>query len=47
VNGSVLGWVRTLAAVLETYRAPDGSVEVPRVLVGYAGTDRITAPKAS
>jgi len=41
VNGSVLGWVRVLAAVLETYRQPDGSVAVPEVLRGYAGTDRI------
>ena len=41
VNGSVLGWVRVLAAVLETYRQEDGSVEVPEVLVGYAGTTRI------
>jgi len=43
VNGSVLGWVRVLAAVLETYREADGSIAVPDVLVGYAGTDRITA----
>jgi seryl-tRNA synthetase len=43
VNGSVLGWARVVAAVLETYRLPDGSVEVPEVLVGYAGTDRIKA----
>lgn len=41
VNGSVLGWVRTLAAVLETHRREDGGVDVPDVLVGYVGTDRI------
>ncbi len=41
VNGSVLGWVRTLAAVLETHRQDDGSVKVPEVLVPYMGTDRI------
>lgn len=41
VNGSVLGWARTLAAVLETHRGPDGSVAVPEVLVPYVGTDRI------
>jgi seryl-tRNA synthetase len=44
VNGSVLGWVRVFAAVLETYRQPDGSLLVPDALVGYAGTDRICVP---
>jgi len=44
VNGSVLGWVRVFAAVVETYRQPDGSIRVPDVLVRYAGTDVIAAP---
>ena len=26
VNGSVLGWARVFAAVVETYRQPDGSI---------------------
>ena len=43
VNGSVLGWVRVYAAVLETYRQPDGSIRVPDVLVRYMGTDVIAA----
>lgn len=43
VNGSALGWVRVWAAVVETYRQPDGSVSIPDVLVGYAGADRIVA----
>jgi seryl-tRNA synthetase len=47
VNGSVLGWVRVFAAVLETYRQPDGSVAVPDVLVRYAGAERITARAAT
>jgi seryl-tRNA synthetase len=44
VNGSALGWARVWAAVVETYRQPDGSVAIPDVLVGYAGADRIVAP---
>ena len=44
VNGSVLGWARVFAAVVETYRQDDGSVKVPDVLVRYVGTDRIAAP---
>ena len=32
VNGSAMGWPRTVAAVLETHRQPDGSIEVPEVL---------------
>ena len=43
VNGSVLGWVRTLAAVLETYRTPDGTVAVPGVLVDLVGTPVVGA----
>ena len=43
VNGSVLGWVRVLAALLETYRQEDGSIMVPTVLVPYVGADRVGA----
>jgi len=39
----VLGWVRTLAAVLETYRTPDGTVAVPGVLVDLVGTPVVGA----
>jgi seryl-tRNA synthetase len=42
VNGSVLGWVRTFAAVLETYRRLDGEVDVPEVLVPYVGASRLS-----
>jgi seryl-tRNA synthetase len=38
VNGSVLGWARTFAAVVETWRRADGSIEVPGVLVDYVGS---------
>jgi seryl-tRNA synthetase len=41
VNGSVLGWVRVFAAVLETHRCADGSVTVPEVLADYVGLTRI------
>jgi seryl-tRNA synthetase len=44
VNGSVLGWARVFAAVVETYRQPDGSIRVPDVLVRYVGADVIAAP---
>ncbi|HUD69930.1 MAG TPA: serine--tRNA ligase [Acidimicrobiales bacterium] len=41
VNGSVLGWARVFAALVETQRQADGSVVVPEVLVRYVGTDRV------
>jgi seryl-tRNA synthetase len=44
VNGSVLGWVRVFAALVETYRQADGDLAVPDVLVRYVGTDRIARP---
>ena len=45
VNGSALGWARTMAAYLETHRRPDGSVAIVDVLRGYlGGADSIPAP---
>ena len=42
VNGSALGWPRTVAAYLETHRQPDGSVAIVEPLRPYlAGADRI------
>lgn len=35
LNGSALAWPRVVAALLETYRQPDGSVSVPKVLHPY------------
>jgi seryl-tRNA synthetase len=35
MNGSGLAIGRTLAAILENYQQPDGSVTVPEVLVPY------------
>ena len=44
VNGSALAWARIWAALVETYRQADGSVELPGVLAPYlGGTTRITA----
>jgi seryl-tRNA synthetase len=47
LNGSGLALARTVAALLETYQQPDGSILVPEVLRPYLGRDRIegaTAP---
>ena len=41
LNGSGLALARTVAAVLETYQRPDGSVVVPEVLRPYMGRDVI------
>ena len=44
LNGSGLALARVVAALLETYQQPDGSVEVPEVLRPAMASDRI-APK--
>jgi seryl-tRNA synthetase len=45
VNGSAMGWPRTVAAVLETHRQPDGSVSIPEVLQPrLGGATHIPAP---
>ena len=41
LNGSGLALARVVAALLETYQRPDGSVEVPEVLRPYLGRDAI------
>jgi seryl-tRNA synthetase len=41
LNGSGLALARIVAALLETYQRPDGSVEVPEVLRSYLGRDTI------
>lgn len=48
VNGSALAWPRIWAALVETYRQPDGSIELPEVLAPYLGGRRtIAATRAS
>lgn len=39
LNGSALALPRTMAALLEQYQLPDGTVEVPEVLRPYLGTN--------
>ncbi|HET7727029.1 MAG TPA: serine--tRNA ligase [Candidatus Limnocylindrales bacterium] len=43
LNGSGLALARVVAALLETYQQPDGSVAVPEVLRPALGTDTIAA----
>jgi seryl-tRNA synthetase len=44
VNGSAMGWPRTIAAYLETHRQPDGSVAIVEPLRPYVrGAERIPA----
>ncbi|MFT6105834.1 MAG: seryl-tRNA synthetase [Rickettsiales bacterium] len=43
LNGSALAVGRTIVAILENYQNSDGSVGVPKVLIGYMnGVDKIT-----
>ena len=44
LNGSGLAVGRTMAALLEWYQQPDGSVAIPQVLQPYMGCDVITPP---
>lgn len=45
LNGSALAVPRVWAALVETYRQPDGSVELPEILAPYIrGVTRIAAP---
>jgi seryl-tRNA synthetase len=41
INGSGLAIGRTLAAILENFQQPDGSVRVPEALVSYLGGVRV------
>lgn len=41
VNGSALGWPRTVAAYLETHRHEDGSIAIVKALRHYLGVDAI------
>jgi seryl-tRNA synthetase len=44
LNGSGLALPRIVAAIMEVYQDPDGTVRVPDVLRPYVGADRIGAP---
>ncbi|HEX4601881.1 MAG TPA: serine--tRNA ligase [Gemmatimonadales bacterium] len=41
LNASGVALPRTIAALLETHRQPDGSVTIPPALAPYLGTDRL------
>ncbi len=43
LNGSALGMSRTVAAIMETFQRPDGTIDVPEALRGYLRRDRIEA----
>ena len=43
LNGSGLALARVVAAIIETYQEPDGSIRVPDVLRPYLGRDTISA----
>ncbi|MTV50451.1 serine--tRNA ligase [Heliobacillus mobilis] len=45
LNGSGLAIGRTVAAILENYQQPDGTVLIPEALRPYMGTDRIVPKK--
>ena len=44
LNGSGVAVGRTVAAILENYQNPDGSVTIPEVLRPYMGVDKISKP---
>jgi seryl-tRNA synthetase len=41
LNASGLAFPRTIAALLETGQAPDGTIRLPEALAPYVGTDRL------
>ena len=45
LNGSALAVPRVWAALIETYRRDDGSVELPEVLAPYLRTGRVILPR--
>jgi seryl-tRNA synthetase len=45
LNGSGLALPRTVAAILETYQRPDGSVAIPDVLRPYFGGEELIRPR--
>ncbi|NNN02183.1 MAG: serine--tRNA ligase, partial [Acidimicrobiaceae bacterium] len=46
VNGSALAWARIWAALVETYRQADASVELPDVLSPYMGGQTRISPRS-
>jgi len=44
LNGSALAVGRTLVAIIENYQRPDGTVEIPGVLLPYMGGMTVIEP---
>ena len=44
LNGSAIAWARVWAALVETGRRADGSVELPAVLAPYLGGRTVIGP---
>ena len=44
VNGSALAWARIWAALVETYRQVDGTVQLPEVLAPFMGNQLTIRP---
>ena len=44
VNGSALAWARIWAALVETCRQPDGSVQLPEILAPFMGSQLTIRP---
>ncbi len=42
LNASGVAFPRTIAALLENFQQPDGTVRIPQALAPYLGTDRLT-----
>ncbi len=47
LNGSGLAVGRTMAAIIENYQQPDGTIKVPDVLVPYMGGMTVITPEAT
>lgn len=47
INGSGLAIGRTLAAILENYQQPDGSVKIPQALIPYLGGQDVLEKKTN
>jgi seryl-tRNA synthetase len=47
VNGSALAWARIWAALVETYRQADGSIQLPEALSAYLGGQTTIRARAS
>jgi len=47
VNGSALAWSRIWPTIVETYRNPDGTVTVPKVLRPFFGGRELIGPQTS